>query len=129
MNFGLHFASVVRREPEDALDWESECVLPQSGHSTDVTELAVNRLRSMATTVLENVHLGDALGGHWFFRHFHRFRRVLLLVFLDRLPFGLFPIRAIFRLCVLIFDRSVRTCSINNREQYHDAAQAARRRT
>jgi hypothetical protein len=26
-----------------------------------VTELAVNRLRSMATTVLENVHLGDAL--------------------------------------------------------------------
>jgi len=61
MNFGLHFASVVRREPEDALDWESECVLPQSGHSTDVTELAVNRLRSMATTVLENVHLGDAL--------------------------------------------------------------------
>ena len=43
------------------LTGESERVLPQSGHSTDVTELAVNRLRSMATTVLENVHLGDAL--------------------------------------------------------------------
>jgi hypothetical protein len=51
---------------------------------------------------------------HLLFRRFHRFRRVLLLVFLDRLPFGLFPIRAIFRLCVLIFDRSVRTCSIND---------------
>src|SRR6266487_6799618 len=47
-----------RRTP---LTGESERVLPQSGHSTNVTELAVNRLRSMGTTVRENVHLGDAL--------------------------------------------------------------------
>src|SRR5579864_3577891 len=43
------------------LTGESERVLPQSGHSTDVTELAVNRLRSMGITVRENVHLGDVL--------------------------------------------------------------------
>jgi hypothetical protein len=43
------------------LTGESERVLPQSGHSTDMTELSVNRLRSMGTTILENVHLGDVL--------------------------------------------------------------------
>src|SRR5438874_12746214 len=48
-----------RRTP---LTGESERVLPQRGHSTDVTELAVNRLRSMGITVRENVHLGDVRG-------------------------------------------------------------------
>lgn len=47
-----------RRTP---LTGESERVLPQSGHSTNVTPLSVNRLRSMGTTILENVHLGDVL--------------------------------------------------------------------
>ena len=41
--------------------WESERVLPQRGHSTTATELAVNRLRSMGITVRENVHLGEVL--------------------------------------------------------------------
>jgi len=51
---------------------------------------------------------------HRFFRHFHRFRRVLLLVSLNRLQFGLFPIRAVFRLRVPIFDGSVWPNTIND---------------
>jgi hypothetical protein len=47
-----------RRTP---LTGVSERVLPQRGHSTTVTELAVNRLRSMGITVRENVHLGEVL--------------------------------------------------------------------
>src|SRR6266571_5356713 len=47
-----------RRTP---LTGESERVLPQSGHSTEVTELSAHRLGSMGTTVRENVHLGDVL--------------------------------------------------------------------
>jgi hypothetical protein len=47
-----------RRTP---LTGESERVLPQRGHSTDETELAVNRLRSMGSTVRENGHLGEVL--------------------------------------------------------------------
>ena len=47
-----------RRMP---LTGESERVLEQSGHSTTVTPLSVNRLRSMETTIRENVHLGDVL--------------------------------------------------------------------
>ncbi len=68
----------------------------------------------MGTTILENVHLGDVLGGHRFFRRFHRFRRVLLFVSLNRFPLWLFPIRTIFRLCVPIFDGSVWPNTINN---------------
>ena len=41
------------------LTGESERVLPQRGHSTDGTELSVNRLRSMGSTVRENGHLGE----------------------------------------------------------------------
>ena len=48
-----------RRMP---LTGESERVLEQSGHSTTVTPLSVNRLRSMETTIRENVHLGDVRG-------------------------------------------------------------------
>src|SRR5437867_4136947 len=40
---------------------ESERVLPQSGHSTEVTELSAHRLGSMGTTVRENMHLGEVL--------------------------------------------------------------------
>ena len=47
-----------RRTP---LTGESERVLPQRGHSTTVTALAVNRLRSMGIIVRENGHLGDVL--------------------------------------------------------------------
>src|SRR6266567_1318265 len=47
-----------RRTP---LTGESERVLPQSGHSTTVTPLSINRLRSMGIAVRENVHLGDVL--------------------------------------------------------------------
>src|SRR6266536_481183 len=47
-----------RRTP---LTGESERVLPQSGHSTDVTPLFVKGLRSIGITVLENAHLGDVL--------------------------------------------------------------------
>ena len=43
------------------LTGESERVLPQRGHSTDVMPLSVNRLRAMGITVRENVHLGDVL--------------------------------------------------------------------
>src|SRR6266567_3775192 len=47
-----------RRTP---LTGESERVLEQSGHSTKVMELSVNRLRSMETSFPANGHLGDVL--------------------------------------------------------------------
>src|SRR5229473_3131477 len=47
-----------RRTP---LTGESERVLPQSGHSTRATSLISHRLRSMATSIPENVHLGEML--------------------------------------------------------------------
>src|SRR5579885_1830081 len=47
-----------RRTP---LTGVSERVLPQRGHSTTVTELAVNQLRSMGMSVRENMHLGEVL--------------------------------------------------------------------
>ncbi len=64
-----------------------------------------------------------------FLRRSHRFRRVLLLVFRTVCCSGSFPFTLGFFCFVLILGLLVRTCSINEDDAYHGAAQATLQRT
>jgi len=86
----------------------------REAHSTEVTELSAHRLGSMGTTVRENVHLGDVLVCTGSFAISTVFVVFCCSFRLHRLQFGLFPIRAVFRLRVPIFDGSVWPNTIND---------------
>jgi hypothetical protein len=109
----LDFASGVRWEPEDALDWgeRTRSRTVRTFHHCDATigkpfGINGNHPKKRAFGCFARLNL--------FLDRFHRFRHVLLLAFLDRFPLSLCPIGTLFRLFVPFRDGSVWPGSIND---------------